>query len=160
MPEASPPPVFAEACQTKKSNITKALDALFLRPKTLRTLALFTDPTKLNKSRVFDDSLRAWAKDELKPRGVGKLREWNHINKWPKTQKERVRKALIHAINNDVKVEFFWELYGGATEMTTITPDPLPTSGTIKITFISPQSRIRISTAKDTFGEIMVDVGA
>lgn len=160
MPEASPPPVFAKACQTKKSNVTRALDALFLRPKTLRTNSLFTDPAKLNKSRAFDIALSAWAKAELKAQGVGKPREWTHINSWPKAQKERVRKALVYAITNDVRVEFFWELYGGSTEMTTITPDPLPTSGTIKITFISPQSRIRISTAAATFGEIMVDVGS
>jgi len=159
MPQASTPPVFAEACQTKKSAITKALDALFLRPKTWRTDPIFTNPSQLRKSHVLDNPLGAWAKNQLEPKGVKKAREWSHINKWPKAQKERVRQALVHAINNDVKVEFFWELYGGATEKTTITPDPLPTSGTIKITFISPQKRIRISTAKDTFGEIMVDVG-
>jgi ABC-type transport system substrate-binding protein len=158
MPQASKPPVFAKACQTKKSAITKALDALFLRPKNWQTDSIFTDPNKLKKNHVLD-TLSPWAKTHLGAQGVGLSREWSHINKWPKAQKERVRQALIHAINNDVKVEFFWELYGGATEKTTITPDPLPTSGTIKITFISPQKRIRISTAADTFGEIMVDVG-
>ena len=65
MPQSSPPPVFAKACQTKKSNITKALDALFAKPKNLRTHPAYVDADKLNKYRAFHDPLRAWAKNEL-----------------------------------------------------------------------------------------------
>ncbi len=107
-----------------------------------------------------NDPLHTWIKNELKARGVTQPREFTHIDKWPKTHKERLRKAMIHAIDNNVKMRFFWELYGGSNELTKIVPDPLPTTGTITVTFVSPQSRVRVSTAPATFGEIMVDVGS
>ena len=159
MPEASTPKEFEAALKERRSKTTKALDNFFERPGQLKTHPIYTSD-RLKKTAVFNDSLRAWAKNEFLARGVAKPVAFKHINQWPAAQKERLRKALVHAIENGVKVRFFWELYGGTNETTTITPEPLPMSGTITITFLSPQSRVRVSNAKDTFGEIFVDVGS
>ncbi|MEX0785427.1 MAG: hypothetical protein WD939_02210 [Dehalococcoidia bacterium] len=157
MPMASTPVEFANALAERRSNITKALDDLFKRPADLATHPHVGD---LRKSKYLDQTIRQWIKDELIARGVTKPREFNHIDAWPKTQKENLRKAMLHAIDNNVKMRFFWELYGGNNEATTIEPSPLPSSGTITVTFLSPQSRVRVGQAASTFGQIFVDVGA
>ena len=157
MPMASTPVEFANALAERRSNITKALDDLFKRPGNLTTHPHAGD---LRTTKYFDQTIRQWMKDELIARGVTKTREFNHIDDWPMGQKESLRKAMVHAIDNDVKMRFFWELYGGNNEATTIEPSPLPTSGTITVTFLSPQSRVRVGTAPSTFGQIFVDVGS
>ena len=158
MPEGSTPKVFEAALKERRSKTTKALDAFFANPGQLKTHPIYASD-KLKKTNVLSLPLKAWAKNEFVANGVTATKAFKHINQWPAAQKERVRKALVHAIENNVKLRFFWELYGGAKEATTITPDPLPTSGTITIIFLSPQSRVRVSTAAETFGEIFVDVG-
>jgi len=157
MPMASTPVEFANALAERRSNITKALDDLFSKPGSLATHPHVGD---LRTNRYFDDTVRQWVKDEMIARGVTKTREFNHMDDWPKAQKENLRKAMVHAIDNNVKMRFFWELYGGSNEATTIEPDPLPTSGTITVTFLSPQSRVRVGQAPSTFGQIFVDVGS
>lgn len=157
MPMTSTPKEFTDALAERRSRTTKALDDLFKSPGALSNHPHIGD---LRRIGHLNAPLPTWIKNELKARGVVKPLEFTHINQWPKAQKERLRKAMIHATDNNVKMRFFWELYGGPNEQTIIVPDPLPTSGAITVTFLSPQSRVRVSSATGTFGQIFVDVGS
>lgn len=158
MPVSSTPKEFENALKERRSRTTKAMDDLFRSPAA--TFKNHPNIGDLRKVGHLGSPLPAWIKNELKARGMVKPLEVRHIDQWPKAQKERLRKAMIHAIDNNVKIQFFWELYGGSREQTLITPDPMPTSGTITVTFLSPQSRVRVSSAEKTFGHIFVDVGS
>ena len=125
MPMESTPVEFANALAERRSRTTKALDDLFKRPANLRNHPHIGD---LRRAGRLNAPLPTWIKNELKARGVLKPGEFRHINQWPKTHKERLRRAMIHAIDNNVKMRFFFELYGGSTEQTIIVPDPLPAS--------------------------------
>ncbi len=161
MPMGSTTKQFVEGLKEHRSATTKALDELFKNPKKLKDHL----EGQMGKKGYLDGPLPKWIKHELKGRGVKKHREFRHIEQWPKGQKEKVREALAHAIEksvkgNSIKVVFYWVLSGLAKKEETIfEPTRLPSSGTITITFVSPQKRVRLSTAAETFGEIFVDVG-
>ena len=160
MPVSSTPKEFVNALSERRSRTTKALDALFRNPKRLQGHL-----QDLQKTGYLAGPLAKWVRADLTANGVKKPREFTHINQWPKVQKENVRKALVHAIQqsikgNNISVKFFWELSGRNNEETIIEPKRLPSSGTITITFVSPQKRVRVSSAVETFGEIIVDVGS
>lgn len=160
MPVSSTTKQFVDGLKESRSATTKALDALFRTPKKLAGRL-----PDLRKSGYLAGPLPRWIRDDLKAHGAKKPREITHINEWPKGQKEEVRKALVHAIEksdkgNNIRVRFFWVLNGLADkEETIIEPTRLPSTGTITITFVSPQNRVRVSTAPETFGHIFVDVG-
>ena len=160
MPMTSTPKEFVNALAERRSRTTKALDALFRTPKKLEGHL-----KELEKTGYLAGPLPKWIRDGLTANGVKKPREFTHINQWPKAQKENVRKALVHAIKksvqgNSIRVRFFWELSGRNNEETIIEPKRLPSTGTITITFVSPQKRVWVSSAAKTFGEIFVDVGS
>ena len=160
MPITSTTKQFVDGLKERRSATTKALDALFRTPKKLAGRL-----PDLQKPGYLAGPLPKWIRDDLKAHGAKKQREITHIDEWPKGQKEDVRKALVHAIEksdkgNSIRVRFFWVLSGLINkEETIIEPKRLPNTGTITITFVSPQKRVRVSTAAETFGHIFVDVG-
>ena len=75
------------------------------------------------------------------------------MNQWPRAQKEEVRKALVHAIDRGLRIDFFWALWNEKKEGTVIEPKRLPKKGKITITFYSPNKNVRTVA-----GQIIVDV--
>src|SRR3989304_7971323 len=60
--------------------------------------------------------------------------ELDHILQWPDDQKERVREAVVTALDSNLAVRFVWKLHDGVDERTEIRTT---SQGTI-ITFFSP----------------------
>ncbi|MCH8994639.1 MAG: hypothetical protein IH959_06675 [Chloroflexi bacterium] len=149
MPQTSTVKEFVTALQTRESKTTKALTMYFTKsgrhsgrlPELRRRGAL--------------NALPRWARNDLKKLGL-ENRHLIHINQWPGTQKEKLREALVLAIESNRSIHFFWELHGGRREETEIN---VPKTGTISVVFRSPQGNVRVSTAPATFGHIMTDVG-
>jgi len=87
----------------------------------------------------------------LDSKGLSPL-ELDHILKWPDDQKERVREAVVTALDSNLAVRFVWKLHNGGDERTEIrTASP----GTITITFFSPWSKVRPVAP----GDVTIDVG-
>ena len=149
MPPKSSPKDFTDALVERRSRTTKALDK-FVRLRRLKNhphIADLKTPGHLSKP------LSKWIRDELGGLGVKKPMEFTHINQWPKAQKEEIRKALVHAIDRGLKIDFFWALWDEKKEGTIIEPKRLPSKGKITITFYSPRRNVRTSA-----GQIIVDV--
>lgn len=154
MPIKCTPKEFTDALSERRSRTTKALDK-FIRQRSLKNHPHLDD---LRKRGHLNRPMPRWIRHELAELGVKHPLEFRHINEWPNAQKEEVRKALVHAIDRNLKIDFFWALWDQRREGTIIEPKRLPRSGKIKITFYSPQRNVRTSTAKETFGHIIVDV--
>ena len=77
--------------------------------------------------------------------------ELDHIREWPDDQKERVRDAVVAALDSNLAVRFVWKLHDGGDERTVIRTSP----GTITITFFSPWSKVRLVAPDD----VTIDVG-
>ncbi len=140
MPEESTIKKFVNAIQTGRTHTTKALDSVDFHPH----LGALGTPNVV-------DTLPDWARAALQP--TLSDAELDHIDSWPNDQKELVRRAVVTATQANRKVQFFWELHSGPNEATDIRDDG---KGEITVTFRSPRSKVRVSTA--TFGDISVDV--
>ncbi len=117
--------------RTGITNTTQALDALY-RAKPAAVVAALSATSAFGG--LPDPYLTA-----LRQRGLS-AEEVKHIRDWPDSDKERVRGAVLTAINTNQTVRFAWKLYDGSKELTTIRtagPDP------ITITFYSPWSNLR-----------------
>lgn len=147
MPPGTTIKKFVEALQTKKTIINSRLDELCTDSR--RHEACLAN---LNKPGALNRPLAGWAKEELRTVGLGEV-EFAHIDRWPDEHKEEVRKALVTAVETSRNVRFFWELYGGADNVTDVRDGG---TGDITVTFRSPQSRIRVS--RTTFGDLKVEV--
>lgn len=141
MPEESTIKKFVKAIQTGRTHTTKALDSVDFNPH----LGALGTPNVV-------DTLPDWARAGLQPPLSDA--ELDHIDSWPKDQKELVRQAVVTATQAKRKVQFFWELHSGTNEATDI--QGLGGTGTVTIIFRSPRSKVKVSMA--TFGDISVDV--
>ncbi len=147
MPPGTTIKKFVDALKTRKTVINSALDQLFTESRRHEAyLAELSNPDALN-SPVPD-----WAKAELRKVGLGDV-EFAHMNRWPDTHKEAMRKAIVTAIQTNRHVRFFWELHAGPDNVTDVQDQG---TGDITVTFRSPLSKVKVSMA--TFGEITVDV--
>ena len=116
---------------TGDTNTTQVLNALYrARPEAVVAALSETGPF----GGLPDQYL-----SELKQRGLS-TEELEHIRDWPDADKEKVREAVLNAINNNQRVRFAWKLHDESKESTTIeTAD----SGAVTITFFSPWSNVR-----------------
>lgn len=156
MPDASEIKKFAKALKTGRTDITRALDALFGHKPDRHLNA--TDPVIL--------SLVAWLRTPgalatLSPEArtlLGGLKvspqELDHIDLWDSGQKEDVRLRLVDAIDNNHPYHFFWELHRGNDEETDM--PVLPGSGG-DIHFRSPRHKMQVPSGW-TLGQMRVDV--
>ena len=93
----------------------------------------------------------------LDSKGLSPL-ELDHILKWPDDQKEKVREAVVTALDSNRAVRFVWKLHDGGGELTDIR---ITSRGTI-ITFLSPWSKVRPPGARSgpvTPDDVTIDVG-
>ncbi len=156
MPNASTMAKFLEARRTGKTDVTRALDSVFTSPGHLQgdEPALFT---WLSGAHALDQPLTPEARNFLKGLQGGLSMsdaDLDHIDDWPSNQKEKVRRKLVKAIEEDRNVKFVWKLHNGDTELTD-REDPGPPGG-ITIKFRSPWNNVKLSATGD---EVTVDVG-
>lgn len=151
MPPMSTIQTFIDALRTGQTRTTRGLNEIFGEPAAAGA-ALKPDQAALLGSPGGLDALAGWMRDLLK-RVSDPLTdaELDHIDEWPRVHKERVRLALVRAIEDDVAVRFSWEIHSGAAPDTAITDQG--TDG-IFVTFRSPRARVRLEG--DGAGEIFV----
>lgn len=154
MPPTSTIKQFVDALQTRQTKCTKAFDQLFRSPARVKNHPSFD---KFARAGALRAPLPAWARNELIAAGLGP-REIAAINKWPNAQKEQVRRTLVAAVNRGRRVRFYWELHNGRGEETDA-PARIPRTGSVAITFRSPQRKVRVSSSAATFGHVSVAVG-
>ena len=156
MPEYSSIKAFVNAVKTRRTKPTKVLDALFSSPAGYQGTPLLQS---LRHAHALDD-LPQWAKDELVKPGQSdpelalSAAELAHINSWPDDEKEKVRAAIVAAVDGARNITFLWELHDGALSVTQV--DGLAGTGAITARFLSPRANIR--KGGTTYGEVHVDI--
>ena len=156
MPEHSTIKAFVNAVKSRRTKPTKVLDALLSNPASYQGTPLLTS---LQQPHALDN-LPQWAKNELGKPGQSDPElslsnaELDHINSWPKDEKDKARDALVTAIVGARPIAFRWELYDGALSVTQV--DGLQGTGLITVRFLSPRDNVRHTGL--TFGEVFVDI--
>jgi hypothetical protein len=147
MPVYSSLRTFIDALKTRRTNITKTLDALLADPKQWRNSNEYTaiqNDYDLGdaKKRAFPDAIRI----RLANTGLSNFpglstAELEHIEQWPKEQKEQVRVAVMHSIDHDKSIKFFWELHDGPEPQTVVNH---LTGDRREVIFKSPRRALRV----------------
>jgi hypothetical protein len=163
MPDMTSAAKFLRSVRNRRTHTTEALEDVFADPEEIGSHPHYDDvKDDPNHFDTLDNDCRGILAALSDP-------EVAHINDWDNEQKEAVRLALVEAVDNERRVRFYWELYNGSTERTTIES---PTSGTVLqlpgsaadvperdgddiITFSSPEAFVR-AVANDN---IVVGVG-
>ena len=129
---------FNQARITGITKTTQVLEATFELKNPDDVNNLRTQPPIVN--------LPAWLETALQRPGltnpalVLSPTELAHISSWPDGLKERVRTAMLYALDTNRSLRFVWRMYDGPSE-DTIVQDP--GQGNIIATFFSPWSRLR-----------------
>ena len=143
MPAGTSWATFNQARLSGVTKTTQALDALYTERDAPLVAALRTASPFGGLPEPFRTALDS--------KGLSPL-ELDHILKWPDDQKERVREAVVTALDSNRAVRFVWKLHEAADERTTIRNT---TPGVITITFYSPWSKVRPVAPDD----VTIDVG-
>ncbi len=143
MPAGTSWATFNQARSSGITRTTQSLDALYAAQDPALVAALGQTAPFTGLPEPFLGALRA--------RGLSPL-ELDHIRRWPDEQKERVRAAVVTAINSGLSVRFVWKLHEGSAERTVI-QNTSPTG--VTVTFFSPWSKVRPTGPDD----VTVDVG-
>lgn len=153
MPDQTDIQKLKESLRTGKTDITRALDRLFTNPDPSAQHLLLGESHFVAMEQgdpdILDDLANIPGVDQmLLDRGVSPG-EISHCNDWPSDQKKEVRLKLIKAVNSNIPIHFYWELYRGTKEATEIQdPDQV---GEITITFRSPWA--------NASGDVIIKVG-
>ena len=143
MPAGTSWATFNQARLTGVTKTTQALDTLYAARDSALVAALRTGSPFGGLPEPFRTALGR--------QGLSPL-ELDHIREWPDDQKERIRDAVVTALDSNLAVRFVWKLHNGGDERTEIrTTSP----GTITITFFSPWSKVRLVAPDD----VTIDVG-
>lgn len=167
MPDKSSIQKFITTLKTGKTDITNALDFFFTDSEDINTpgkptyapgvydeLKKSNILNKISGNAILENPLLNWGltADHLK-----------HIDNWDDAKKETVvRPKLIKAIENDLTIHFFWQLYPGTKEDIGV-QDPNPDEGpisnkkTVIISFLSPRGKVSLDAGAS--GEVHVQVG-
>ena len=149
MPAGTSWATFNQARLTGVTKTTQALDTLYTARDATLVAALRTASPIQGLPEPFRTALGR--------RGLSAL-ELDHIRQWPDDQKERVRDAVVTALDSNLAVRFVWKLHDGRDERTEIRTT---SQGTI-ITFSSPWSKVRPPEARlgpVAPDDVTIDVG-
>ncbi len=162
MPDTTEIKKFIKSLQSGKSDVATALDTIFAmgnRAALNANADMGTFKDLQGHPNLLHPNIPDFVRNLLTDEGVTDG-EIDHINKWPKVQKEEIREALVNALDGNRAVYFFWELHRGNNEKTPIEPDGGLGTGDIKITFQSPRKKLRLkSDPVNTKGDVEVSVG-
>ena len=142
MPAGTNWATFNQARLTGVTKTTQALDTLYAARDSALVAALRTASPFGGLPEPFRTALGS--------QGLSPL-ELDHIREWPDDQKERVREAVVAALDSNLAVRFVWKLHDGGDERTVIRTGP----GTTTITFFSPWNKVRLVAPDD----VTIDVG-
>ncbi len=159
MPPKSSIQTFIDAVNTGQTNTTRALEVIGTNLAAYSGFAAALATPGALKADPSTGLLPAWAGAVLSGVGVGALAltpaELLHIGAWPDAEKEKVRAALYQAMQAGNAVHFSWQLYPGADSISHV--DNLP-GGDFKVTFLSPQSKVRVKVVPGQPDDYTVDV--
>src|SRR2546426_10801189 len=108
MPPYSTLKTFVQALQTGRTNITECLERYFNNFPAVSGHPHFAD---LQQPGAVDRPMPAWARQVLRGAGMSDA-EVSHIDRWPDGEKEKVRAAVVDAVQNTRRMRFAWELTG------------------------------------------------
>ncbi len=146
MPPYTTIPKLLKAISTGRSKTTDALEDLF---KTQRQALA----SHLRRTGSLN-GLKPWLQTALAPYALT-AGELKHIQDWPDGEKEKVRQALVTALDTPgAKVHFRWGTHPLATENSSILQAP----GLTTIKFLSPNNRVR-TPPPGPQNHVHVDVG-
>ena len=135
MPAYSTLRTFIDSLRTGETNITRSLESLLNNPvkrgdygDRVRTLDV-TQP------------FPAWLREELLAAGM-KMKEVNHVERWPNAGKELVRRELQAAIGANGTLRFTWELFDGDDPDTEVRQRQ---GADTRIVFKSPRKGVQLS---------------
>jgi len=140
---------FINALRSKQTKITLALDALMKG----KARALTDDEMhQLEAERAFDlPHAATWPLSLYITMGMS-ASEIAHLESWPSSQRELVRKAVVDAIKTSTQVRFFWDLGDGTESQTDV--QNMPGLGYV-VTFWTPRTNIK---GPDGAGEITIGI--
>ncbi len=149
MPAGTSWATFNQARLSGVTKTTQALGALYTERAATLVAALRTASPFGGLPEPFRTALDS--------KGLSPL-ELDHILKWPDDQKEKVREAVVTALDSNRAVRFVWKLHDGGDERTEVRTT---SQGTI-ITFLSPWSKVRPPEARSgpvVPDDVTIDVG-
>jgi len=113
-------------------------------PVTIALGEKFGDPVafKANHPDVHKELKKKGALAKLTVAMKGVVVEPDHIDNFPPHLKEKVREAIVRGLEDDIPLQFTWEIHRGSEEDVEIhDPDD---SGRINVVFKTPRSRIKL----------------
>lgn len=131
---------FLEQLTTGKSPIMVLLDGVLADPERLRSHPHFQDFRKSDHADTVCPDCREWL-------GLN-AEQVDHINRWPAYLKERVREAMVVAIERGHGIEFFWRVTGKEVEQADIKSQ----GGHTTVRFASPRDVVRLELTDDGKG--------
>ena len=150
MPPTTSIQTFIDALRSKRTKITQHLDTVVAGRMRSLTPA---ERSALEAPNALEGPVDSWPLGDEFADGLTNP-EIAHINHWPPPQRERVREALVRALEQDREVRFLWELNDGMRPTTEIRElGDLP----IMITFRTP--RALVSVADSASGDVTALVG-
>lgn len=137
MPEQSSVATFNQARRTGVTKTTKALKALLDK----------RDPQLISSLRSTSPFLGmpSWLRTALRSERLSPT-EIDHVAQWPDEQKDRVRNAVVDALDENRSVDFRWKLWDQSQEGTIVRQDD---AGSVTITFYSPWDKLRAEGPND-----------
>jgi hypothetical protein len=144
MPAYSTLRTFIDSLRSGETNITRCLESLLNNPNKRNHNA--------DRVRTLDISqpFPAWLREEFLASGM-KMKEVDHIERWPNTGKELVRRELESAITSNGTLRFTWEIFDGDDPETDVYRD----GPGARIVFRSPRKGVHLSHLN--YGDIRVD---
>lgn len=144
MPQVSSVKAFLKARQTGDTKTTKRLTQVFKKANHIDILVDVDLCVWVTTPWVMDKQLTGQVRAFLGASNALSGPELDHIDDWPKGQKEDVRGKLVDALINDQNIIFKWTVHNGDGELTDI-DDPGP-PGDITIKFRSPWKFVKLHT--------------
>jgi hypothetical protein len=136
--------VFIDSLRTRRTNTTRGLEILLANDPAAGQHPLFgtQNHQRLQAEGALssgpNDTLPWWAKQALARSGLT-IGEIGHIDHWPAAQRERVREAVLKAVNENTGIAFLWDLVDGDENDT----DVNDSGGPIVVTFRSARTKVR-----------------
>jgi hypothetical protein len=146
MPVYSTLKSFINALRTGDTNITLCLERL-ANDRAKR--AQYATDIRAIPSGV--GQLPGWLRNEMVQTGMSQP-EVDHCERWPDSEKEKVRLQLIDAIDHDNDLHFSWELFAGDDPVSDVRRDA---SHDIRVAFLSPRKGIILSAINH--GDVKVE---
>jgi hypothetical protein len=127
---------FINALTSGETNITRCLERLVNDPARRHKYAEDVDAPHAAVGQ-----LPGWLRNEMVQAGMSQA-EVDHAERWPDSEKEKVRKQVAEAIRDEHPLHFGWELFDGDQPLTEVRRDP---DQDVRVVFRSPRKGVKLS---------------